>query len=213
MALTRKMLKAMGIEDEKIEQIIDAHTETVGALKDERDKYREDAEKLAETQKKLDAMLKENSGRENFEEKYNALNAEFEKYKNEIATKETKGAKEKAFRAMLKKIGVSEKRIDTVVKVTNLDDLKLDKDGNIADAEKVEAQTKTEWADFIVTSGEVKASPETPPTSIASNTQPKEHRAAKIAAEYHRKLYGGSNNAPNFGGNTTQTQAQANNKQ
>ena len=31
--LTRKMLKAMNIEDEKIEQIIEAHTETVDALK------------------------------------------------------------------------------------------------------------------------------------------------------------------------------------
>ena len=43
MALTRKMLKAMGIEDEKIDQIIEAHTETVDALKVERDQYKEDA--------------------------------------------------------------------------------------------------------------------------------------------------------------------------
>ena len=34
MALTRKFLKAMGIEDDKIDQIIDAHTETVTALKE-----------------------------------------------------------------------------------------------------------------------------------------------------------------------------------
>ena len=33
MALTRKMLKAMGIEDEKIDQIIDEHAESVNALK------------------------------------------------------------------------------------------------------------------------------------------------------------------------------------
>ena len=33
MALTRKMLKAMGIEDEKADEIIDAHAETVDALK------------------------------------------------------------------------------------------------------------------------------------------------------------------------------------
>ena len=29
MALTRKMLKAMGIEDDKIDQIIEAHSETM----------------------------------------------------------------------------------------------------------------------------------------------------------------------------------------
>ena len=33
MALTRKMLKAIGIEDEKIDQIIDEHAESVNALK------------------------------------------------------------------------------------------------------------------------------------------------------------------------------------
>ena len=40
MALTRKMLKAMGIEEEKIDQIIEAHTETVDALKADRDKLK-----------------------------------------------------------------------------------------------------------------------------------------------------------------------------
>jgi hypothetical protein len=53
MALTRKFLKAMGIEEEKIEQIIDAHTETVNALKEERDNFKADAEKLPNVQKQL----------------------------------------------------------------------------------------------------------------------------------------------------------------
>ena len=35
----------MGIEEEKIDQIIDAHSETVDALKAERDGYKEDAAK------------------------------------------------------------------------------------------------------------------------------------------------------------------------
>ena len=46
MALTRKFLKALGIEDEKVDEIISAHTETVDALKAERDGYKADAEKL-----------------------------------------------------------------------------------------------------------------------------------------------------------------------
>lgn len=35
MALTRKFLKAMGVEDEKIDEIINAHTETVDGLKEQ----------------------------------------------------------------------------------------------------------------------------------------------------------------------------------
>ena len=56
MSLTRKMLKAMGIEDEKIDTIIEAHTETVDALKKERDGYKESADKLADVQKELDGL-------------------------------------------------------------------------------------------------------------------------------------------------------------
>ena len=33
MSLTRRFLKAMGIEDEKVDQIIEAHSGTVDALK------------------------------------------------------------------------------------------------------------------------------------------------------------------------------------
>ena len=46
MALTRNFLKALGIEEEKIGEIINAHSETVTALKADIEKYKEDAEKL-----------------------------------------------------------------------------------------------------------------------------------------------------------------------
>lgn len=42
MALSRKMLKAMGIEDEKIDQIIEAHSETVDSLKEQVSAYKAD---------------------------------------------------------------------------------------------------------------------------------------------------------------------------
>ena len=49
MGLTRKFLKGMGISDEQIDAIIDAHTETVDALKAQRDELKADAEEYAET--------------------------------------------------------------------------------------------------------------------------------------------------------------------
>ena len=36
MSLTRKFLAALGIEQDKIDEIIEAHTETVNALKEEK---------------------------------------------------------------------------------------------------------------------------------------------------------------------------------
>lgn len=165
MALTRKMLKAMGIDDEKIDQIIEAHTETVDALKDERDKFREDAEKLPDVQKKLDAALKASSGDESFESKYNKLNEDFEKYKSEVSAKETRNAKETAYKSLLKEIGVLEKSIGGIVKVTDFDKIKLDKDGNIVDRDTVKKSAQDEWGGFVPTEGEKKEPPETPPTN------------------------------------------------
>lgn len=46
MALTRKFLAALGIEDDKADGIIQAHSDTVNGLKDEIEKYKADAEKL-----------------------------------------------------------------------------------------------------------------------------------------------------------------------
>ncbi len=56
MALTRKSLKAMGLTDEQIDSVIEMHAETVEALKEQRDTYKADAEKLTEVQAELDAM-------------------------------------------------------------------------------------------------------------------------------------------------------------
>ena len=58
MAVTRKLLKALGIEDEKADQILEAHTETVNEIREERDRYKADAEQLPGVQKEL-AELKD----------------------------------------------------------------------------------------------------------------------------------------------------------
>ena len=56
MALTRKMLSAMGIDDEKQDEIINAHIEVVNALKEERDNYKSDSKKAESLQKKHDGV-------------------------------------------------------------------------------------------------------------------------------------------------------------
>ncbi|WP_154515872.1 MULTISPECIES: hypothetical protein [unclassified Collinsella] len=51
MALTRKMLKAMGIEDEKIDQIIEEHAESANALTTQSDEFKEAAGKADDHKK------------------------------------------------------------------------------------------------------------------------------------------------------------------
>ena len=148
MALTRKMLKAMGIEEEKIDQIIEAHAETVDGLKADLNKYKGDAEKLPGVQKELDELKAAGDG--GYKEKYDKEHKDFEDFKKEITTEKTRGAKEKAYRELLKEAGVSEKRIDAVMKVFVHEDIELDEAGKIKDADKVTESVKKEWADFIV---------------------------------------------------------------
>ena len=167
MALTRKMLKAMGIEEEKIDQIIEAHTETVDSFKDKVNEYKDKAEKYDDVKKELDNLK---DGDNDWQKKYEKEHNDFEAYKNDVTAKETKRTKEHAVREFLKSAGVSEKRLDAVLKVTNLDDFELDKDGKIKDAEKHTETVKTEWADFIETTTTKGANTANPPANNGKGT-------------------------------------------
>lgn len=160
MSITRKMLKGMSLTDEQIDTIIEAHAETVDALKDERDKLKADAEKLASVQKELDSIKGANG---DFEQKYNDLKKEYDKYKSDQEAIAEKTAKETAYREMLKSVGISDKRIASVMRVTNLSDIKLDKDGKLKDHDKIVESVKSEWADFIDTKVDKGADTKTPP--------------------------------------------------
>lgn len=177
MSLTRRMLKAMGIEDEKIDEIITAHSETVDALKEQRDQYKADAEKLPGVQNELKSLkdAESKNGGSAWEVKYNAIKEEKEKvekdfkaFKSATEAAQTKAAKDKAYRAMLKEIGVSEKRIDAVMKVTNLDSIELDEQGAIKDLDKAKENAQTEWSDFIQTTTTKGADTSTPPTNTGT---------------------------------------------
>ena len=196
MSLTRKMLKAMGIEDEKIDQIIEAHTETVDGLKAEAEKAKStsqtDAAKIAELQKKLEdaeAMALEKEGKNPWKVKFDALKEEFEGYKTEEQKKATKAAKETAFKALLKETGVADKRIAAVVKVTDIEGIELDESGKIKDADKIKDNIKSEWADFITTESTKGADTATPPKNTGAPENDDDSAVNRIIAQ-RASMYG-----------------------
>jgi hypothetical protein len=164
MALTRKLLKGMGLTDEQVDTIIEAHTDTVDGLKADIAKYEGDAKKLPGVQKELDDLKAAGDG--GYKEKYEKEKKAFEDFKNEQTAKETKKAKENAYRELLKAAGVSEKRIPAILKVTDLNSVELDGD-KVKDAEKLTETVKADWADFIESSNTSGANTNTPP---ANNT-------------------------------------------
>lgn len=180
MAFTRKMLKAMGIEDEKIDQIIDAHSETVDALKADRDAYKEDASKLAAVQKELDELKAK--GDDGYKAKYEAEKAAHDALKADIAAKETKKAKTDAYRELLKGANIDEKRIATILRAEapTIDKIELDADGKIKNAEQYTESIKSDWADFIVTQSAKGTNTATPPANGGTATTKTKEDILKI---------------------------------
>lgn len=177
MALTRKFLSALGIEEEKAEQIIAAHTESIDGIKADRDKYREDAEKLPGVQEELNQYkaAAEKNEKDPYKVKYEALKEEHENFKRDIEAKETSAKKAAAYRSLLKAAGVSEKHIDKVMKVSDsdVDAIELDDEGNAKEADKLTESIKAEWSDFIQTTSTQGAGVATPPASTGGSAKTK----------------------------------------
>ena len=183
MALTRKFLSAMGIEEEKIEQIISAHTEVTNSLKEERDGYKEKAEQYDTVKKELNELKKQSESKDDnspWKVKYDALKEEYDGYKADIEKKQTEANKSKALKALLKEIGISEKRIDAVAKVTDISSITLGEDGKIADVDKLKNALTKEWSDFIVKENEQGAQVATPPANNGGNNFEKMSLAEKM---------------------------------
>lgn len=196
MSLTRKALVAMGIEAEKIDQIIEMHSETVNALKSERDeakadadKYEETAKKLAKTEKELSDVKAKMDQPDAYKEKYEQLKAEYDSYKSDIASKETKAKKTSAYRELLKEVGISEKRMDSVMRVADIDSIEFDDEGKIKDVDKLKESVTKDWEDFIEKKGTQGAPTPTPPANNGG-TQEQSSDATKRAIAYRNERYG-----------------------
>lgn len=156
MALSRKYLAGMGLNEEQINAIIEANEETITGLKDEIKKHKAASESsdntLAKVQKELDTLKKEaeeSASKNPYKVKYNALREEFDTFKADIDAKATKATKEDAYKALLKECGVADKRIASVLKVSDIDGIELDENGKIKDSETLKKSITKEWEDFI----------------------------------------------------------------
>lgn len=185
----------MGIEPEKIDEIITMHTETVNALKEERDTYKPDAEKLPKVQKELDELkeaVKQAGGKENpFEKQYNDLKAEYDKYKADVSAKEKERNDRADYRKILIKAGVPEDKADTALRLADLSKIKRDKEGKIENEEELVNGSKEEWKAIIPTVTTQGAQTPTPPANNGGTPgNLGNSRAAELAKKYHESLYG-----------------------
>jgi len=186
MALSRNFLKGMGLADEQVSAIIEAHTESTDALKAQRDEYKTAAEKLDAVEKELNTL--KGSG-DKWQEMYEKEHEQFEAYKDEINTRDTNKAKADAYAGMLRGLGINEKIIAKALKMTEMKDIELDEDGNLKDAEALTEAAKAEWDGFIPTEETHGAKTTTPPGGNSGTVKTKEEiMAIKDAAERQQAI-------------------------
>ena len=138
MALTRKLLKGMGLTDEQVDTIIEAHTDTVDGLKADVTRYKADAEKLPGVQKQLDDLKAAGDG--GYQEKYEKEHKAFEDFKANVTAKESKAAKEKAVRAYFESKNITGANLDLAMRGCGEEMAALELDGEkIKDTKSLDA--------------------------------------------------------------------------
>lgn len=164
MALTRKLLKGMGLTDEQVDTIIEAHTDTVDGLKADVSQYKTAAEKLSDVQKELDELKAK--GDDGWKEKHDKLKGEFDKYKGDIEAKETKANKEKAVRAFYESKGITGKNLEIAMRGSRseIDDIELDGD-KIKDNSALDALVKGDFSGLVATTTTRGANTANPPAN------------------------------------------------
>lgn len=196
MALTRKSLAAMGIESEKIDEIITLHSETVEALKEQRDNYKAEAEKvtdiqseLDDTKKELDKLEKAQAKDEPYKQKYDDLKKQFEDYKADITAKDTKAKVTEAYKAVLKDAKIADKYINVILKATDLSEFKLADDGSLEGADELKTNAAKEWEEFVEKTTVKGKETEKPPANNGGNTMTKDEiMAIKDRNERQQKI-------------------------
>lgn len=109
-------------------------------------------------------------------EEYKTLKKSFDDYKAEVAAKETKAAKEAAYRSVLKDANLSEKGIEKAVKYAEWDKIELGEDGKLKGANDHIKAVREEWAEYVTTTTTTGAKTSTPP----ANNSAKNYTTADI---------------------------------
>lgn len=166
MALTRKLLKSLGVSDDAIEAIIDAHSETVTGLKERITTLEQQVEDIPTITKERDELkekvetLTTNGG------DAAKVQAEFDAYKAEVEGEKTRTAKRTALDTLLRdKVGVKrDEARQLILDAAKLDDYELEESGSIKDADGHAKTLGEKYAAFVSTTRTTGTRPIAPPT-------------------------------------------------
>ena len=171
-AALRKIFEGAEIEVPKdvLGQICDLHTSSMDGLP-ETIKELKGKLKVAEQERDAAKAKVPADGEETISKaEYDKLKDEFDQYKNDVQAKETKAAKEAAYRAILKDANLSEKGIEKAVKYAEWDKIELGEDGKLKCANDHIKAAREEWAEYVTTTTTTGAKTSNPPANNGGKT-------------------------------------------
>jgi plasmid maintenance system antidote protein VapI len=190
MALTRAMLKGMGLTEEQVSAIIEEHTNVTSGLKDQIKQYKADSDHLQTVQQELDG-LKDSVKKDNWQKKYEDEHKAFDDYKKEISSEKALSKVKAAYKKLLKAANIGDDHIDAIMRVTDFSKMKMKEDSDeLVDANQLTESIKTDWKGFIPVDGVKTDRTSTPPGDGKKDPQTNADYAKQLEAKYSQNLYG-----------------------
>ena len=149
-AIIRKHVNEEGnIPTTAINAVVTAIKTAVGNEFVDKERYKAKLSEIDALKERMQTAEDNATTAEKWKGKFESLKADFDQYKDEVSSKETKTAKENAYKALLKAVDLPDKWLDRAMRGVDLDGIELDAGGNIKNEEKIKADIKAEWGDVI----------------------------------------------------------------
>ena len=174
------------IQPKAIANLVTAIKQAVGNEYVEKERYKAKLSEIEELKEGKQTAEDSVATAEKWKTKYEGIKQEFSDYKKAEQAKAARSQKTDAYRSLLKEIGVNDKRIDAILKVTDLDGMEMDADGRLKDAADLKKSAKAEWSDFIVTTHTQGAQTATPPGGAVTPKTREEIMQIKDTTERQR---------------------------
>lgn len=190
MSFSRSFLKSIGLNDEQISAAIEEHTAVTTALKAQRDqfegdanKYKADAEKLAQVQKELDEL----KARKDYKADYDKAVKDLEDYKAQVKRDQELSKVKAAYRKLLKDEQISDNWAEDIMAFTQFEGMKLGEDGALQDVDALKKTIGEKYGKYKVTVRDRGEDVPHPPRT--DNGQPA-GAVRKMVAQWHAERYG-----------------------
>ena len=184
MAFKRASLKAIGLSDEQIESVMDLHTEVVDALKQERDSYKETADKYAEAQAELETLKKDD-----YKKKYDEEHTAFESFKKSVNEEKSKIAKESAVRKYFESKSITGQNLELAMRACKDEVGALEMDGEkIKDTKALDDLVAGAFKGLVSTVSTNGTPPVNPPAGGSAKKTKEEIFAIKDTAERQKAI-------------------------